>query len=108
QASIAPGNPATIDLTVQWTYPNGDPGSINCTDRNINIFVPALVCNAPTGDLTPLPLDNNTYSINLTNVGGGTASPLYGRNHYTQWSLEVYTGPIGGPYDVNNNTLWTP
>jgi len=110
QASLIPptsGNPATIDLSVAWTYPDGTPGNINCTDRNINVFVPKLVCNDPTGDLTPLPGDNNTYSINLTG-GAGTGGPLYGRNHYTQWSLEVYTGPVGGPYDVNNNSLWAP
>lgn len=108
QASLPAGTPATIDLVVNWTYPDLTPGTLNCTDRNLNIVVPKLVCNAPTGDLTPLPLDNNTYSINLTNVGGGTNSPLYGRNHFTEWRLEVYTGPMGGPYDVNNDTLWAP
>ena len=95
QGSLA-GTPATIDLSISWLYPNGTPGFVDCTQRDVNVRVNGLVCGLPTGDITPLPGDNNIYTRQL---GGG--SPIYGRANFTTWFLEEELDPIGNP------NVWT-
>lgn len=115
QGALPTGNPATIALTVNWTYPNGDPGGpLVCDVRNVNVRVPNVVCNDPTGDLTPLPGDNNIYTRQLgqsPSLGHGNA-PIYGRGNFTTWELEEETAPFsnifvpvtGSPFVLANQT----
>lgn len=95
QGSLPPGTPATIDLTISWLYPDGSSGFIDCTQRDVNVRVNNLVCGLPTGDTTPLPGDNNTYTRQL---GGG--SPIFGRANFTTWYLEEEIVP--------SSNIWTP
>ncbi len=95
QGSLPPGTPATIDLSISWLYPNGTPGFVDCTQRDVNVRVNNLVCGLPTGDLTPLPGDNNTY---IRQLGGG--SPIFGRANFTTWFLEEEIVPL--------SNVWTP
>ncbi|MDX2076489.1 MAG: PKD domain-containing protein [bacterium] len=95
--SLPPGTPQVIDLTVAWTYPDLTTDSINCVDRNVNVRVPSAVCNAPIGDTTPLPGDNNIYTRQLAqspSLGHGNA-PIYGRANFTTWYLEIEDLPLG-------------
>ncbi|MCL4256378.1 MAG: hypothetical protein KJ043_21650, partial [Anaerolineae bacterium] len=117
QGSLPPGTPATIDLSISWLYPNGTPGFVDCTQRDVNVRVNNLVCNNPTGDITPLPGDNNIYTRQTAGVS------IFGRANFTTWFLEeelvfgsnVWTtvttgiaadtdGVPGSPYVLANQT----
>lgn len=87
---VSGGTPAPLSLVVNFTYPNGTAGSVNC-NRDLRIYVPQLTCNAPIGDFTPLPGDDNTYT-RVFSGGSGTGSPFYGRANNTDWYLQRYVG----------------
>ena len=92
------GTPAPLSLVVNFTYPNGTASSVNC-NRDLRIYVPQLTCNAPSGDITPLPGDFNTYTRNIVG-GGGTGAPFYGRAENTDWYLQEYI-PANGTGNPN-------
>lgn len=117
QGSLPPGTPATIDLSISWLYPNGTPGFVDCTQRDVNVRVNNLVCNNPTGDITPLPGDNNIYTRQTAGVS------IFGRANFTTWFLEEELVPLsnvwttvttgiaadtdgvpGSPYVLDNQT----
>lgn len=94
QGSLPPGTPATLDLSINWLYPNGTPAFLDCSQRDVAVRVNNLTCANPTGDITPLPGDSNIY----TRVTGG--SSIFGRANFTTWFLEQETAPL--------SNVWVP
>lgn len=77
-ASNPPGTSTNIGVAIVVQTP-GEPDTIlNCA-RTVNVTINNLVCAAPTGDLTPVVGETNTYNYSVSN--------LYGRTPSLAWEL---------------------
>jgi PKD repeat protein/Tol biopolymer transport system component len=76
-------------ITMRVVVDNNDGTTSDCTaTRTISVSVPALVCNAPTGDMRPVLNETVTYGLNLGNWFNRTIDTI-------NWTLEKSDGAGG-------------
>lgn len=95
------GNPSAVDATITVTTPGIGVQVITCPTFTANVRINNLVCNNPFGDLTPVVGENNTYTINVSN--------LYGRTPSVNWVLSQEGSTVAsGTGNTLNYTFGTP
>lgn len=79
----------TYNVQLNVVADNKDATTTPCTaSRNLNVNVPALICNAPFGDTAPVLNETVTYTRNVSNQ--------FGRNITTDsWEFEQYDAVNG-------------
>lgn len=79
-ASNGTGTPSNVSAAVTVHTPGQPDQTVTCS-RTVNVRINNLVCNAPTGDLTPVVGETNAYSA------ASRINNLYGRTPTITWEL---------------------
>ena len=95
QASF-PTAPQNENVSVIVTVTNPDSTQVACnTAHNVGVTVNHLVCNLPSGDVTPVVGETNNYTRNLANTYGRTITAF-------NWEIEQLTPVAASSTDPNH------
>lgn len=97
-ASTAAYNYAsTLDAVMTIQNADGSTETVNCTQLEIEVTVPRLVCNTPVGDIVPVVNETEIYTSSLFND--------FGRNVLSiNWELRRDAPAPGGTVVDNSQT----
>lgn len=96
-----PGLPSVIGVNVVVTNPDGTTSNTSCGfNRTVSVQVPALTCNLPGGDSTPVLNETNSYTMNLVNRYGRAFTSVL-------WELEYDDGAAWQPVTTGSSTAFS-